>query len=101
MAGLGCSALLPLTISFGQEQMVVFSASVAGGVVAFYQLGYGIAAFGTGSLRSAGVSLPDIYAAAAVVALIMGALSFVVTRPAASRAPASPAGAPSVAGETS
>ena len=36
LAGLGCSALLPLTISFGQEQLVVMSASVAGGVIACY-----------------------------------------------------------------
>jgi fucose 4-O-acetylase-like acetyltransferase len=28
LAGLGCSALLPLTISFGQEELVVMSASV-------------------------------------------------------------------------
>ena len=48
LAGFGCSALLPLTISFGQERLVAMGASVAGGVIAFYQLGYGIAAFGTG-----------------------------------------------------
>ena len=30
LAGLGCSALLPLTISFGQEQLVVMSATVTG-----------------------------------------------------------------------
>jgi MFS family permease len=52
LAGLGCSALLPLTISFGQEQLTVMSASVAGGVIAFYQLGYGIAAFGAGPSRT-------------------------------------------------
>ena len=45
LAGLGCSALLPLTISFGQEQLTVISASIAGGAIAFYQVGYGIAAF--------------------------------------------------------
>jgi fucose permease len=101
VAGLGCSALLPLTISFGQEELVTFSASLAGGVIAFYQLGYGIAAFGAGALQTAGVSLPDIYAAAVGVALVMGALSFVVTRGAAFGAQASPTGAPSVAGETS
>src|SRR4029453_12448693 len=36
LAGLGCSALLPLTISFGQEALTAFSAAVAGGVNAFY-----------------------------------------------------------------
>src|SRR6266567_3271491 len=46
LAGLGCSALLPLTISFGQERLTTISAAVAGGVIASYQFGYGLAAFG-------------------------------------------------------
>jgi predicted MFS family arabinose efflux permease len=78
LAGLGCSALLPLTISFGQEELTAFSAAVAGGVIAFYQLGYGIAAFGVGPLLAAGVELPTVYAVAAVIAAAMGAWSFVV-----------------------
>ncbi len=78
LAGLGCSALLPLTISFGQEKLTSMSGAVAGGVIAAYQLGYGIAAFGVGPLRGVGVTLPAIFAASAVVALAMGALSFVV-----------------------
>jgi fucose permease len=80
LAGLGCSALLPLTISFGQEQLVVISASVAGGVIAFYQLGYGIAAFGAGPLQAAGISLPTLYGLTAIVAAAMGVLSFAVAR---------------------
>ena len=79
LAGLGCSALLPLTISFGQGQLVVMSASVAGGVIAFYQLGYGIAAFGAGPLQDAGVGLPVIFGFTAVAAVAMGGLSFVLT----------------------
>jgi MFS family permease len=78
LAGLGCSALLPLTISFGQEELTAFSAAVAGGVIACYQLGYGIAAFGVGPLLAAGVELPTVYAVAAVIAAAMGAWSFVV-----------------------
>jgi fucose permease len=78
VAGLGCSALLPLTISFGQEELSAVSAAVAGGVIASYQLGYGIAAFGVGPLLDGGVELPTIYALAAVVAVAMGFLSFVV-----------------------
>jgi MFS family permease len=81
VAGLGCSALLPLTISFGQEQLVVISTFVAGGIIAFYQLGYGIAAFGAGPLQSAGVALSTIFGLSAVVALVMGLLSFVLARP--------------------
>jgi len=80
LAGLGCSALLPLTISFGQEQLTVMGASVAGGVIAFYQLGYGIAAFGTGPLVDAGVGLPALFGFAAIAAVIMGGLSFALAR---------------------
>jgi hypothetical protein len=39
------------TISFGQERLVSMSAAVASGVIACYQFGYGIAAFGVGPLR--------------------------------------------------
>jgi MFS family permease len=78
LAGLGCSALLPLTISFGQEKLADSRAMVAGGVIACYQAGYGIAAFGVGPLASAGIKLPTIFAAAAVVAAAMGGLSLVV-----------------------
>lgn len=78
LAGLGCSALLPLTISFGQEELTAFSAALAGGVIAFYQLGYGIAAFGVGPLLDAGVELQTVYVAAALVAVVMGAWSFAV-----------------------
>ena len=80
LAGLGCSALLPLTISFGQEELTAISAAVAGGVIAFYQLGYGIAAFGVGPLVDSGVGLPTIYAVSAAVAVVMGAWSLVVAR---------------------
>ena len=80
LAGLGCSALLPLTISFGQEQLAAISAAMAGGVIAFYQLGYGIAAFGTGPLLDDGVGLSSVYAVGAVIAAAMGFLSFAVTR---------------------
>jgi fucose permease len=81
LAGLGCSALLPLTISFGQKELTAIAASVPGGLIAFYQMGYGIAAFGVGPLQQeAGLSLATIFGSAAIVALVMSALSFVVTR---------------------
>ena len=80
LAGLGCSALLPLTISFSQEQLVAMSSMVAGAIIAFYQLGYGIAAFGAGPLQGAGVSLSTIFGLTAVFALAMGVLSFVLAR---------------------
>ena len=80
LAGLGCSALLPLTIGFGEEELAAIAPAMAGGVIAFYQVGYGIAAFGVGPLLDAGVGLKSVYAAAAAVAVAMGLLSFAVAR---------------------
>ncbi len=81
VAGLGCSALLPLTISFAQTDLAAMSAPTAGFVIAAYQLGYGIAAFGAGPLQDAGVTLPTIFAGAAVAAGVMALLSHVIARP--------------------
>jgi hypothetical protein len=78
LAGLGCSALLPLTISFGQRRLAGSQAVVAGGVIACFQAGYGLAAFGVGPLTSAGIDLPAIFAAGAAVAVVMGGLSLLV-----------------------
>jgi MFS family permease len=80
LAGLGCSALLPLTISFGEEDLTAMSAAMAGGVIAFYQLGYGIAAFGVGPLQAAGASLSALFGFTAIVAAVMALLSFPITR---------------------
>jgi len=81
LAGFGCSALLPLAISFGQKELATITASVAGGLIAFYQIGYGIAAFGIGPLQSwAGLDLSTIYGGTSMVAFAMAALSFLVTR---------------------
>jgi fucose permease len=88
LAGLGCSALLPLTISFGQKELITIAASVAGGLIAFYQIGYGIGAFGVGPLQTwAGLDLNVIYGGTALVALVMSALSFAVVQPSANGIP--------------
>lgn len=82
LAGLGCSALLPLTISFGQKELTSIASSVAGGLIAFYQIGFGIAAFGAGPLQTrGGLELNSIYGGAAVIAIVMAVLAFVVVRP--------------------
>jgi fucose permease len=96
LAGLGCSALLPLTISFGQEDLTAMSAAMAGGVIAFYQLGYGIAAFGVGPLKDAGTSLSVIFGFTALVAAAMALLSFFVVhrRPAPAGTTAAGPGSP-------
>jgi MFS family permease len=81
LAGLACSALLPLTISFAQSDLVAISAASSGLVIAAYQLGYGVAAFGAGPLQDAGVTLPTIFAIAAIAAGAMAVLSFRIARP--------------------
>jgi MFS family permease len=81
LAGLGCSAMLPLIISFGQKQMSAIAASVAGLLIAFYQLGYGVAAFGVGPLESlAGLALGRIFAFTAIPALILAFLAAMLAR---------------------
>jgi fucose permease len=81
LAGLGCSALLPLTISFGQREMAALGATVAASLIAFYQIGYGLSAFGVGPVvDGAGIGLSTVYRAAAIVAVVLGVLSFVVVR---------------------
>jgi MFS family permease len=80
VAGLGCSALLPLTIGFGTKELARSAAMLAGGVIAAYQLGYGLAAVGVGPLLDHGVSLATIYGIAAAVAVGLGAVSLGVTR---------------------
>jgi len=79
LAGLGCSALLPLVISFGQEELTSMTASVAGGMIGFYQMGYGIAAFGVGPLQAwGGLGLGGIYRGSALFALVLAGLAFVI-----------------------
>lgn len=79
LAGLGCSALLPLTISFGQVGLVTMSAAAASALIAFYQIGYGIAAFGVGPLEErAGLSMSTIYLLGAGVSLLLAVVGMVI-----------------------
>ena len=78
IAGLGCSALLPLVISFGQQELTAMGAAVAGGLISAYQFGYGLAAFGVGPLQThAHLSLPALYRWAALVAVALETLALV------------------------
>jgi hypothetical protein len=66
-----------------REQAVnlnTMSAAVAGGGIAFYQVGYGIAAFGVGPLVDGGTSLSTIYGWTGVAAAGQALLSFAVAR---------------------
>jgi MFS family permease len=81
LAGFGCSALLPLVISFGQAELKTIAASVAGGLIGFYQIGYGTAAFGVGPLAARlSLSLGAIYGGTTGVALALAVLATLIAR---------------------
>jgi hypothetical protein len=81
LAGLACSAFLPLSISFGGKEFPHLSAVMAGGLIAFYQLGYGVAAFGIGPLHAPmGLAFATIFAAGTLVALPLVAIAYFVVR---------------------
>jgi MFS transporter, FHS family, glucose/mannose:H+ symporter len=83
MAGLACSAFLPLSISFGGSEFPRLSAVMAGGMIAFYQLGYGVAAFATGPLRDLmQLPLSKIFASASAIAVpLLVVAALIVRRP--------------------
>ena len=80
LAGLGCSALLPLTISFGEQELTAISAAVAGvrdrllpARVRHRRLRR------RGPCKHAGLSLSAIFGGTAIVAAALAVLSFVVS----------------------
>jgi MFS transporter, FHS family, glucose/mannose:H+ symporter len=72
IVGLACSAFLPLSISFGGKEFPQLSAVMAGELIAFYQIGYGVAAFGIGPLRDLiGLPFSTIFAGGSIVAALL------------------------------
>ncbi len=70
-AGLGCSALLPFSISFAGDDFPKMAATMSGGLIAFYQVGYGLAAFGVGPLHQlARWPFSSVFSAGSIVALV-------------------------------
>jgi len=81
LAGLACSAFLPLSISFGGSEFPQLSAVMAGELIAFYQLGCGVAAFGIGPLRDwIGLPFHTIFATGSIIAGLLAAFAFLVAR---------------------
>ncbi len=75
LAGLGCSALLPLAISLGRQH------ATPGKVIAAYQVGFGLAAFGIGPLHDpVGLSLRVLFGGGAALAMALAVLSEVIVR---------------------
>src|SRR5208282_3394622 len=66
--GLACSGFFPMTVGYGEATFPNIVELAAGWLIAAYQVGYGLAAFGAGALQRL-VSLSAVFriAAAAVV----------------------------------
>ncbi|HVC20064.1 MAG TPA: hypothetical protein VNE16_08310, partial [Vicinamibacterales bacterium] len=82
LAGLACSAFLPLSVGFAEEQFPRLAELMAGELIAAYMFGYGIASFAVGPLVDSGaMRLSAIYSWASVVAAVMIVMAFLLTRP--------------------
>lgn len=79
-AGLACSALLPLSISFASTEFPGLATTMSGGLLAAYQIGYGAAAFGVGPLHESGVAFSRLFSLASLVALALALVAWRVTR---------------------
>lgn len=80
LAGLGCSALLPSVISFGQKDLTAMHGLAAGALIAAYQIGYALAAFTVSPLMAAGLDFGVILAIVAFAAAVMTVLIYPITR---------------------
>lgn len=81
LVGLACSAILPLSLSFAGKEFPAQSAKMLGALIAFYQLGYGVAAFGGGPLvDSVGLAYSTVFSLGSLVALALAAVTLLVVR---------------------
>jgi MFS family permease len=77
--GLACSGFFPMTVGYGESTFPSIVELAAGWLIAAYQLGYGLAAFGAGSLQNA-LSLATVFRLTAVPVLAMAVLAVIIAR---------------------
>lgn len=81
LAGIGCSAFLPLTVSFAGRLFFSNAEEVSGEVLSSYLLGYGIASIGVGLLNKIEhLSFQMVFMWLMVPVLTLAILCFYVTR---------------------
>jgi fucose permease len=79
-AGLACSAMLPLSLSFAGREFPRLAATSSGELIAGYQVGYGVTAFGVAPLIAAtGLAMSGIYLVGAAVAVGLVLVARMVT----------------------
>jgi fucose permease len=79
LAGLACSGFFPMTIGYGESSFPGMVELAAGWLIAAYQVGYGLAAFGGGALQDA-IVLSTLFRLTAVLVVFMGVLSLPIAR---------------------
>ena len=79
LGGLACSGFFPMTVGYGEATFPGIVELAAGWLIAAYQVGYGLAAFGASALQHV-ISLTAVFRLAAVAAVGMALIAVVVAR---------------------
>jgi MFS family permease len=79
LGGFACSGFFPMTIGYGESTFPGIVELATGWLIAAYQVGYGLAAFGAGALQRV-VSLSAVFRVAAAAMVVNALLSVVVAR---------------------
>ena len=79
LGGLACSGFFPMTVGYGEATFPTIVELATGWLIAAYQLGYGLAAFGAGALQNV-ISLSAVFRLVAVLVVPMGVLAAVIAR---------------------
>lgn len=79
LVGFACSAILPLSLSFAGQEFSARPATILGALIAIYQLGYGVAAFGGGALvESVDIAYSTVFSLGGWVALALGIIAILI-----------------------
>jgi len=79
-AGFACSAMLPLSLSLAGQEFPRLGATSSGELIAGYQVGYGITAFGVAPLQAlTGIGMSGIYLIGAGIAVALAVVARMVT----------------------
>ena len=78
-AGLACSGFFPMTVGYGESTFPNIVELAAGWLIAAYQLGYGLAAFGAGALQNL-ISLAALFRLVALLVVAMAVLAIPIAR---------------------
>lgn len=80
VAGLGCSAMLPLTIGFAQEKFTSIAPLISGVMIGVYMFGFGLASQGIGFIsKTWHLPFSTFFISLSAPILLLGVLCFIAT----------------------